>query len=124
MRKDAQDDYGAELSWAFAKAKVSDDISIRVGRIGLPAYMISNCRNAGYANTMLRLPSEVYSQMVFNTVDGADVIWQHSYGAATYTAQLAEPDCGAFPERRRVRPLPPFHLPSSSPNACGRARVA
>ena len=89
VRKDAQDDFGAELAWAFAKAKVSDDVSIRVGRMGLPAFMISDYRNVGYANTMLRPPAEVYSQMLFNTVDGADVIWQHSDGDTTYTAQFA-----------------------------------
>ena len=89
VRKDAQDDFGAELAWAFAKAKVADDVSIRVGRMGLPAFMISDYRNVGYANTMLRPPAEVYSQMLFNTVDGADVIWQHSYAATTYTAQFA-----------------------------------
>ena len=89
VRKDAQDDFGAELAWAFAKAKVSDDVSIRVGRMGLPAFMISDYRNVGYANTMLRPPAEVYSQMLFNTVDGADVIWQHSYADTTYTAQFA-----------------------------------
>ena len=89
VRKDAQDDFGAELAWAFAEAKVSDDVSIRVGRMGLPAFMISDYRNVGYANTMLRPPAEVYSQMLFNTVDGADVIWQHSYAATTYTAQFA-----------------------------------
>jgi hypothetical protein len=89
VRKDAQDDFGAELAWAFAKAKVSDDVAIRVGRMGVPAFMISDYRNVGYANTMLRPPAEVYSQMLFNTVDGADVIWQHSYGDTTYTAQFA-----------------------------------
>jgi hypothetical protein len=89
VRKDAQDDFGAELSWAFAKAKLSDDVSFRVGRIGVPAFMISDYRNVGYANTMLRPPAEMYSQMLFNTVDGADVTWQHSFGDTTYTAQFA-----------------------------------
>jgi len=89
VRKDAQDDFGAELAWAFAKAKVSDDVSVRLGRMGLPAFMISDYRNVGYANTMLRPPNEVYSQNLFNTIDGADVIWQHTYGDTTYTAQFA-----------------------------------
>jgi hypothetical protein len=31
----------------------------------------------------------MYSQMLFNTVDGADATWQHSYGDTTYTAQFA-----------------------------------
>jgi hypothetical protein len=89
VRKDAQDDFGAEASWAFAKAKVSDDVSFRIGRMGMPAFMISDYRNVGYANTMLRPPAEMYSQMLFNTIDGADVTWQHSYGDTTYTAQFA-----------------------------------
>jgi hypothetical protein len=89
VRKDAEDDFGAELAWAFAKARVSDDVSIRVGRIGLPVFMISDYRNVGYANTFLRPPSEMYSQVTFNSVDGADVTWQHSYGDTTYTAQFA-----------------------------------
>ena len=89
VRKDAQNDFGAEASWAFAKAKVSDDVSFRIGRMGMPAFMISDYRNVGYANTMLRPPAEMYSQMLFNTLDGADVTWQHSYGDTTYTAQFA-----------------------------------
>jgi hypothetical protein len=89
VRKDAEDDFGAELTWAFAKAKVSDDVSIRVGRVGLPVFMISDYRNVGYANTFLRPPAEMYSQVPFNNLDGADVTWQHSFGDTTYTAQFA-----------------------------------
>ncbi|NNG25366.1 porin [Telluria aromaticivorans] len=89
VRKDAEENYGAELSWAFAKARVSDEVSVRVGRIGLPVFMISDYRNVGYANTMLRPPAEVYSQVPFNSVDGADVTWQHGFGDTSVTAQLA-----------------------------------
>jgi hypothetical protein len=89
VRKDAQDDFGAELTWAFAKARLSDAVSIRVGRIGLPVFMISDYRNVGYANTFLRPPAEMYSQVPFNNLDGADLTWQRSFGDTTYTAQLA-----------------------------------
>ena len=53
VRKDAEANYGAELSWAFAKARISDEVSVRVGRVGLPVFMISDYRNVGYANTCL-----------------------------------------------------------------------
>jgi len=89
VRKDAEDDFGAELSWAFAKARISDDVSIRVGRIGLPVFMISDYRNVGYANTFLRPPAEMYSQVTFDNVNGADITWHHSFGDTTYTAQFA-----------------------------------
>jgi len=89
VRKDAEDDFGAELSWAFAKAKINDELSVRVGRIGLPVFMISDYRNVGYANTFLRPPVELYSQVPFNSINGADVTWQHGFGDTNITAQLA-----------------------------------
>jgi hypothetical protein len=89
VRKDAEDDIGAELSWAFAKAKVSDNLSVRVGRMGLPAFMISDYRNVGYANTFLRPPQEVYSQVPMNNIDGIDATWQQQVGDTTFTALIA-----------------------------------
>jgi len=89
VRHDADDQYGAELAWAFAKAKINDQFSVRVGRIGLPAFMISDYRNVGYANTFLRPPVEMYSQVPFNSLDGIDATWQQSFGDTTVTGQLA-----------------------------------
>jgi len=89
VRRDAEEGYGAELSWAFAKARISDELSVRVGRVGLPVFMISDYRNVGYANHMLRPPAEVYSQVPFNSIDGLDLTWQHGFGDTSLTAQLA-----------------------------------
>ncbi|MDQ2990943.1 MAG: hypothetical protein M3R60_17780 [Pseudomonadota bacterium] len=89
VRKDGEDDFGAELAWAFAKVKLSDQFSVRVGRMGLPVFMISDYRNVGYANTLLRPPAEMYSQVPFNNIDGADATYQRSFGDTTITAQLA-----------------------------------
>lgn len=89
VRQDAEPGYGAELGWAFAKARLSDHLSVRVGRVGIPIFMISDYRNVGYANTMLRPPAEVYSQVTFNSVNGADVSWQRSVGDTTLSAQFA-----------------------------------
>lgn len=88
-RENARGDFRPELAWAFAKFKVSDALSIRAGRIGAPVYMISDFRNVGYANTMIRPPAEVYRQVNFDAVDGVDVIYQRSFGDTTMTAQAA-----------------------------------
>ena len=88
-RKDGENDFGAELAWAFAKAKVSDSFSVRVGRMGLPVFMISDYRNVGYANTMLRPPGEMYSQVPLNSIDGIDGTYQFSAGDTSVTTQLA-----------------------------------
>lgn len=79
VRKEATDYYGAILEWAFVKLKASDELSLRLGRIGAPIYMISDFRNVGYANTMMRSPAEVYQQVPVTSYDGADVLWRHSY---------------------------------------------
>lgn len=88
VRKDAEDDFGADLTWAFAKARINDQFSVRIGRIGMPAFMISDYRNVGYANTFLRAPVEMYSQVPYNDLDGIDATYQHSFGDTTVTAQL------------------------------------
>lgn len=88
-RKIVRDHFGAELAWAFAKLKVSDKLAVRVGRIGLPVYMISDFRNVGYANTMIRPPNEVYSLVVGDSVDGIDAVYQADVGSSAVTAQLA-----------------------------------
>ncbi|MFZ6721799.1 hypothetical protein [Undibacterium sp. Ji49W] len=89
VRKNVTDNFGAELTWAFAKAKVNDNLNLRVGRIGLPVYMISDYRNVGYANTMLRPPIEMYSQVTLESVDGVDAVYQTNLGETAITAQLA-----------------------------------
>jgi hypothetical protein len=89
VRKDAEDDFGAEATLAFAKAKVTDELSVRVGRMGVPVFMISEYRNVGYLNTFVRPPQEMYSQVPFNTIDGIDAVWQHGFGDTSVTAQLA-----------------------------------
>ena len=54
---------------------------------GLPVFMISDYRNVGYANTMMRPPIEMYGQNIIENLDGADINWQHSFGDTNVTAQ-------------------------------------
>jgi hypothetical protein len=89
VRKDAQDDYGAEATLAFAKARINDELSIRAGRMGVPVFMISEYRNVGYANNFVRPPQEMYSQVPFGNIDGIDAIWQHAFGDVSLMSQLA-----------------------------------
>lgn len=89
VRKDAEDNYGAEATLAFVKARVNDALSIRVGRMGVPVFMISEYRNVGYANNFVRPPQEMYSQVPFSNIDGIDAVWQHAFGDTSLTAQLA-----------------------------------
>ena len=88
VRRDGEEHFGAELSWAFAKVKVNDNFSFRVGRTAMPTFMISDYRNVGYANTFLRAPVEMYSQIPYSNLDGIDATWNRSFGDTTVTANL------------------------------------
>ena len=89
VRKIVTDDFTAELAWAFAKAKISDNISVRAGRFGLPVFLISEYRSLGYASTMMRPPVEMYSQVPIESIDGADIIYQGVFGDTNFTGQFA-----------------------------------
>jgi hypothetical protein len=86
-RKNTSPTFTTELTWAFIKAKINDDFSVRGGRIVVPGFMISDYQNVGYANTMIRPPIELYGQAPIESADGADISYQHSFGDTTVSAQ-------------------------------------
>src|SRR5688572_29854238 len=48
---------------AFIKVGINNDVSVRLGRLPLPAFLVSDFRQVGYANTWMRPPIEVYGQV-------------------------------------------------------------
>jgi hypothetical protein len=89
VSKHITDEFGAELTWAFAKMKASENLSVRVGRMGIPVYMISDYQNVGYSSTFIRPPVEMYSQVPLTYVEGADAIYQMDLGDGSLSAQFA-----------------------------------
>ncbi len=76
------------IEWAFLKAQVTPELSLRAGRIGAPLFAVSDFRNIGYSNLWLRTPPDVYNQVPFANFDGADAIWQQTLGSTTLTGQV------------------------------------
>ena len=71
----------------FAKADLTRDLAIRVGRIQLPTFMISDYRQVGYSSTWVRPPVEVYGMIPFDSDDGADILYRTTLGPADISAQ-------------------------------------
>lgn len=86
-RKTTSDSYSTDLTWGFLKARVNDEVSVRVGRIVMPIFLISDYQNVGYANTMMRPPIEMYGQEPMENADGVDVNWQRAFGEVNFTGQ-------------------------------------
>jgi hypothetical protein len=86
-RKNTSPTFTTDLTWAFLKARVNDEVSVRVGRVVMPIFLISDYQNVGYANTMMRPPVEMYAQAPIENVDGADINYQHAFGDFNFTTQ-------------------------------------
>jgi len=86
-RKNTSPTFTTDLTWAFLKLKVNDETSVRIGRVVLPTFLISDYQNVGYANTMMRPPIEMYGQAPIENVDGADINYQHAFGDINFTTQ-------------------------------------
>jgi hypothetical protein len=89
VRENFQGTWTPSIEWAFAKARLgASGVSVRVGRMGAPFFMVSDFRDVGYANTWVRPPLDVYGQVPFSHFDGADVLYQHTFGEVDLSAQL------------------------------------
>lgn len=81
-------DWGAELYWAYARAKIGHRWTAMAGRIAAPIYLMSDYRNVGFANTMIRPPQEMYAQVPYDNLDGAALSHQADVGGVNLTTQL------------------------------------
>lgn len=74
-----------QLEWANVAYKPTTDLTLRAGRIALPAYLMSESRLVGYAHTWMRPPQEVYSILPLTSNDGVDISYRHALGSARNT---------------------------------------
>jgi hypothetical protein len=81
--------YRPSIEWANLKYEFTSDLSLRVGRIVLPVFMVSDSRKVGYANPWVRPPIEVYSLVPLGTNDGVDLSHRMQAGDITSTLQAS-----------------------------------
>lgn len=83
---------GAEtprMEWLFGQAQVSEEVSLRAGRMVLPVFLHSDARSVGYAQHWLRTPAEVYLTYPFSSFDGAQAQWRPVWRDVNFTVQLS-----------------------------------
>jgi hypothetical protein len=79
--------YLPTVEWANIKYQFTPDLSIRVGRIALPTFLVSDYRKVGYANSWVRPPGEVYNLAPYTNSDGVDGSYRAHFGEFTNTVQ-------------------------------------
>jgi hypothetical protein len=76
-----------EFEWANVKWRVNENLSVRVGRIAAPTFMLSDTRLIGYSQTFVRPPVEVYAVHPITRNDGFDLMYSSEIGSVHNTAQ-------------------------------------
>jgi len=71
-----------QVEWANVQYQFSPALRVRVGRIAMPAFMVSETRLVGYANPSVRPPQEVYFINSITSNDGVDATHVSHFGDA------------------------------------------
>lgn len=80
--------FNAIIEWAYIDYKIDDAISVHVGKIKQPVYLVNDYVEVGYAYPWIRPPSEVYYQInPLNTVNGIELLFQYPVGPGTLSFQ-------------------------------------
>jgi hypothetical protein len=87
FRRRFERDFTLDVPLAFIKADITRNFAIRVGRVSLPVFLVSDFRQVGYASAWIRPPVEVYGQVPVDSVDGIDTLYSTSIGTVTLNAQ-------------------------------------
>ena len=82
IRQDESGDAGVALEWGFVRWLPTDTIAVRAGRMSLPVFAVSDYREVGYANVLLRPIEDVYSLIPLRRFDGIDVTLDSEIGGA------------------------------------------
>ncbi len=80
--------YNFETEWAYANYKVNDDLSLRIGKVKGPFYMVSDYKDVGYAYPWVSPPEEVYSTNPIRSVNGLDLVYQKTINDVTYLGEI------------------------------------
>lgn len=77
------------VEWLFAQYQINDAFSVRLGRMQLPAFLLSDSLNVGYAAPWMRAPVHLYASEPFSRLDGLQGNWRQSFGGFNLGAQLS-----------------------------------
>jgi hypothetical protein len=86
-RDDAAGNFSPGVEWANLKYDFTTDFSIRVGRILLPTFQLSDVQNVGYALPWVRIPLEFNYTDSTEHSDGIEALYQMKTGPVSQLLQ-------------------------------------
>jgi len=68
------------VEWAYVRYRPEDGLDLRLGRLGVDIFMLSDYRLVGYAYPWVRPPHETYGLLSMYHIDGADITKRFDIG--------------------------------------------
>jgi hypothetical protein len=87
QREDQSFDLGTE--WLYLEYQPTQDFKLRLGRVVVATFLLSDSINVGYAATWFLAPNELYTLQPFQNLDGGQVLWHHGFGPVTVGLQTS-----------------------------------
>ncbi len=84
-----------ELTWAYMKYMPTDELDLRIGRLGFDVYPLADSRNVAYSYIWVRPPVDYFGNLIINYIDGVDAVYHYPFGNFTgklkvFTGQAKE----------------------------------
>jgi hypothetical protein len=79
--------YKPKVEWANVRLALTPEFDVRVGRVVLPSFLMSDHRKVSYANPWVRPPLEVYGLNSITSSDGINIEYRTTIGSASNTLQ-------------------------------------
>lgn len=81
------DTYMPTVEWANFKYQFTPDFSVRIGRIVLPIFLVTDTYNVSYSYPWVRPPIEMYRLVPVTNQDGLDARYRLRFGDWTHVMQ-------------------------------------
>jgi hypothetical protein len=75
VRRRGDQDFSPGTEWAYIQYKPTSAWKLRLGRVVMSTFLMSESREVGYAQPWFRAPNELYGIEPFNNMDGGQVAW-------------------------------------------------
>ena len=73
------------IEWAYVSHRPTENLNVRIGRVGVDVFLLSDYRSLGYAQTTVRPNVEFYGFQPFYALDGLDATYTHTTDAARWS---------------------------------------
>lgn len=88
LGKGNKNNFTMEVEWAYVNYDFTDSLNMRVGKLNLQTFLLSDYIEVGYLYPWIRPPEEVYNFVPFRNFPGFELMHTARFGKSSLTSQF------------------------------------